>query len=721
MESTPPIRRATVAGFLGPALLVVELQGVACANPTAVVGDSLASIVSTACQSLAGVSASGGVRLLAAYAMDRRPCATKTGVAFPEEHGTGAPMRADDVCTVLCVGALRSASTSHWVALDMNRARESTGPRGTRARRGRKWFAIGAAQATLLGCFTRHASINSCGAIDRNMGAADGCETCARTWRDFRLLLSRPRPRQRVNAARVAAVTAASLDARRWFRSEAGLVDVLCAGAVALREVAPRLAPTDPHLVRAERALATLGAQIEAALAVCLWADRFGASAALAIMADADARAATTLPEHPPQLRQPTDVLESVVDVAVAAGLLVARANLAAAGAFVTTTGSDGNDDKNDPATSTTSIVSAELTSSWISSVLSDRGEADMGDWAARATAIFARVRQAAAAHAKRTASATPSPQATTDAQAHLSPIETAPRPRQQQQQQRRQKRQDTPPVPTCAEATSCGRCPTAAVLRCARAGCRAPGRRITSGCVITAHCTCGCRATFHRACWEDAGIVLDASGTACPTPDCWGEIARVTSTRSRATERPPRVLWESPTATSGVHVPTGPIAHDDHRDRSRRRDDDDQGHCAGDRIHCDDRQYDGRENNDLVDHDQRPQDKTSVQESDPSGDRKPPGDGPVFTMPRTGGTPYHKVVTSHEDRTPIRRKRPRNRSGKKQRCRVAKQQHDRLLALAGLGGAPLDPSDAKPAGPPRSDPMDDDSLWPSFFVPDPL
>lgn len=709
-------RRATVAGFLGPALLVVELQGVACANPTAIVGDSLTGIVDTAGRNLAGAG-NGGVHLLAAYAMDRRPCDPETttacggGGSGQDDRVADAPARPDDVCTLLCVGALRSVSTSHWVALDMTRAHESTGPDGARARRGRKWFAIGAAQATLLGCFTRHATINSHGAIDRNAAAAAGCETCARTWKDFRPLFSRPRPRQRVNAARLAAVTAASLDARRWFRSEASLVDVLCAGAVALKEVAPRMDPADARLVRAERALATLGAQIEAALAVCLWADRFGASAALAIMAEADARAATALPEHPPRLRQPADVLESVVTVAVAAGLIAARANLAAATALVMTGRAD---DDNASATSPSAIVPAELTSSWISSVLSDRGEADMGDWAARATAIFTRVRQAVAARKAHTQTAlSPLPPTTSsDAIAEANPCH---RPARQHQRQH-QERQDASPVSTHSETAPAASCPTTPV-RCAGTDCRSPGRRIASGCVVSAHCTADCRVTFHRACWEGIGMTL-ADGVPCPTPDCWGEIIRVTSARWRAVDRPPRVLWQTLSLSRG----SAALARvDPSRDPSiGRRPAVLRGHTAltdgGSTEHSVDRESDEG----ALDADRAPtEDNGGEHEKDGHIDATPlhgQGIAPA-TAPPTGGIPYHKNDPSREP-SPGRRKRPRNRSGRRQRCRLAKQESDRLLVLAGL----VDADGARPKDTPApSGAYADDALWPPFFVADAL
>ncbi|AGO83298.1 hypothetical protein pdul_cds_1026 [Pandoravirus dulcis] len=718
MESAPPPRRATVAGFLGPALLVVELQGVACANPTAIVGDSLTGIVDTAGRNLAGAG-NGGVHLLAAYAMDRRPCDSKVaacrGGGGDQDDCTGdTPMRPDDVCTLLCVGALRSVSTSHWVALDMTRAHESTGPDGARARRGRKWFAIGAAQATLLGCFTRHATINSHGAIDRNAAAAADCETCARTWRDFRPLFSRPRPRQRVNAARLAAVTAASLDARRWFRSEASLVDVLCAGAVALREVAPRMDPADARLVRAERALATLGAQIEAALAVCLWADRFGASAALAIMAEADARAATTLPEHPPRLRQPADVLESVVSVAVAAGLITARANLAAATALVMT---GAEDDDNASATAPSAVVPAELTSSWISSVLSDRGEADMGDWASRATAIFTRVRQAVAARKAHTqATVSPlSPTATSDTTAATTPCDRPTRQQQQQQQQR----QDAPPVSTHSEPASAAPCPTN-LMRCAGTDCRSPGRRIASGCVISAHCTADCRVTFHRACWEGIEMTL-GDGAPCPTPDCWGEIVRVTSARWRAVDRPPRVLWQTPSPPCGsaASVRVDPS----HDPSTGRRPAVPRGHTA---------LTDGGLTEHSIDHESDEGALAAYHDSTEGDGGEQKRDGHIDATPShgqgiasaaaapTGGIPYHKNDPSREP-SPGRRKRPRNRTGRRQRCRLARQQHDRLLALAGLADPPDKSPETEAEARPRNERMNDDALWPSFFVPDPV
>ncbi|AJF96783.1 hypothetical protein TW95_gp0049 [Pandoravirus inopinatum] len=482
------------------------------------------------------------------------------------------------------------------------------------------------------------------------------------------------------------------------------------------------MAPTDPCLVRAERALATLGAQIEAALAVCLWADRFGASAALAIMADADSRAAMTLPEHPPRLRQPADVLESVVAVAVAAGLLVARANLAAATALVATTGSGDGDDAT--TTPPVSVVPSTLTSSWISSVLSDRGEADMGDWASRASAIFVRVRQAAAVHVARARTVVPPPLTVTDDTiAKTGPCNSWAR----RQKQQRQRQEDAPPVSTCFESASDALC-LASVMRCAGADCRAPGRRITSGCVISAHCTADCRATFHRTCWENAGTTL-ADGTPCPTPDCWGEIARVTSARWRAADRPPRVLWQTLSSSPCASAETARVG----RPHSLALD-----HCLAathDHPSCADGGYtecaNSHESGDRdhvhwgtrgADNDQDPNREDSAErERHGHANATSPlhGQGTVAAAAPTGGTPYHKNDLSREV-PPGRRKRPRNRTGRRQRCRLARQQHDRLLGLTGLADPLAEGPKAEGAVCPRDARMEDDSLWPSFFVPDP-
>jgi hypothetical protein len=732
-------------GSLGSGLLVVEMQGFACVEPTAYIDANLVGIVDTASRSLSGVNR-GGARLLTAYIMNRRPC----DPAVPCDDGT---IRDDDVCTVLCVAALHASDSSHWMALDMSATRESAGPHGARPRRGRKWFAIKVGQASLIECFTRHASINSRGVINRNEAHASGCASCAQTWRGFRPLLSQPRRRTRINTARVAALTITSLEARRSFRREAGLVDILCAGVVALKEVSRYMDVRDSRFVRGERALVALALHIENAITVCLWSERFGAIGALAIMTEAYGRAAAALPEDLPLTRTPPDVLDTVVGVAVAAGVIIARAKHAAAEILAAAMGSDVD------------VAQAPLPPGLGSCPpVAATNEISISEWGARATAFFAHARQLVADHAETNRPSFDPNTATGESRKPSSP--SLPQPSSTLSRRKKNKAAGEadslassgslapcPPPSSFSSSFSSGsycltKEPTKETLappldapRCASAACRDLGRRITSGCVITAHCTADCRAAFHRACWRAMDIAY-ADGASCPTPDCWGLINEVTSARARSADQPPRLLWRgdrakrpldgsSETVASHPISPGRPVQDQTtlslHVDERARDDfDSDTQHQATSLGLCQhDRLIASQQTTDMDHHSPPTSNSTPLPGTEDTAQSKESSDAngkPTQSLPM-GGVPYQKTGTLREAMA-LHRKRPRNRTGRRQRRRSAQRQHERLLMLAGFDEiSDLQHQQHPSEQPPPetlcpSDAYDDDSLWPPFFCP---
>lgn len=786
-----------MAGFIVPGLLVVELQRVPYADPLSSLGTHVSDIVSTAARNLNGADM-GDVRLMAAYITDRRAPDEPSSHGAPKEHveylslqsdgnsgSNGGSNDHDDICTLLCVASSSLGGSSHWVGLDMQCSRESPCPRGRRPRRGRKWFSISVAPASLIGCFTRHASINANGAIDRREVGPAGCATCTRTWSGFALAIARTQPRERVNAARLAALTAASLQARRSFRCEAGIVDVLCAGVVAIKEVAPLMQPSDPRLQRADRALSALARYVEGALMLCLWAERFHATEAKRIIGEADARAATALPEAAPRLRRAADVLDSVVAVAVAAGVIIARANAAATEALCAAAGFNGS-----PMTFT--HMYDALSSLSLATVL-DQSEADMADWACRASACFMSARKATIEAAiKATAAAA----AAAVAQSKDNEAPSAREKTLSAKRDRGRHNRAPHPVPTKQSAPDLPAtlpvdiATTTATLVCASSGCRAEGRRIVSGCAVTADCDAHCSVSFHRSCWEAARVMLgtdgDDAGAPCATPDCTGRIVRVTSTRLRAVDRPQRILWQaskdrphrrsqhaSP-STDGVTKQGDDCggAHAKSRRRQQRRQYDRLSHAQQQQRRCrlaaddgalqtpacktltsddesnvgdtlsgdDDTQTDDAQAQTSVSATRTRQQTTSVRQDwtvtasacvTQTATTTAAATTPDATMPQVNATPYKKQRQLREQ-LPLKRKRPRDRTGRRQRCHVAAQQRQKLLIMAGLAGSPMieapDTEEAtKDAALPNlpSEKIsataddDDDALWPCFFVPD--
>nr|UMO80388.1 hypothetical protein [Pandoravirus aubagnensis] len=265
---------------------------------------------------------------------------------------------------------------------------------------------------------------------------------------------------------------------------------------------------------------------------------------------------------------------------------------------------------------------------------------------------------------------------------------------------------------------------------QCGSRSCRAPHRRIVSGCMVTLCCTAGCHVTFHRACWEAAHIVC-AGRAPCPAPDCRGEITKVTSTRLRKADCRPHIIWQavSPAPAPKEPAQRGAVQYSTPRrnalstsgydlavDRGHPRDEshDDANHRKGggcdasvrpEQSHVGGGSAGGLEKW-----------RCALGDATPSISQDVTGEA----AQTTGGVAYRKCPLPIEPTTSQRSKRPRDRRGKRQRQRSAeqKQQQDRLLALTGLTEPPASDSTTQPDTDSRLAQYADDALWPSFFVP---
>ncbi|AGO85776.1 hypothetical protein psal_cds_1372 [Pandoravirus salinus] len=685
---------AVLAGAVAPHLFVFEIQGVRSRDISL---EKLTRLFYGVANDMGG-----SVALVTMQTMGLR-------TRYCGAIENGIPCQCNDVFDVLCVGTVRGGGCAGgaWGAVDATA--DASGRRPTRLHRGRRQTGLTWARPGLVDCFARHARIADDGTIVRNEAAADGCPACARTWCGFRVLLARAPPRERVNAARSAAITTARLGAQP---TNLGAVDVMCTCTQLMRIGASLLPFADARVARAERALLGLGAEIERLSAVCLWARRLGVRRALRVAVDADVLVGAVMPTVR-NARRP--LFDLVVSTAVAAGVIVARANRTAAGILCGTPWLDAG----------VVAESVSATAGTCSALIKDPGQSDLREAAQRVADIFAQARKEIDAVVVGGGGGGGPPRNVEERQSEVDVRSADADGGMVSQQWAPEDRRDD------------GRPPVEAP-RCSGVHCRAPKRRIVSGCAIAVHCTAGCRVTFHRACWKDIGIV-PAAAVPCLTPDCWGEMARVTSSRLRTVDRVVRVLWEAAAAHNSHNSVLVTCAHgekrEDRTDRARlpahrgapckSRDARQYLNGADDRIVCARSMHDQRGDNIIAG--TRGDDDDGV--SDGGGDdveKRDPccrADASAQESLAKGGRPYQKDAAPR-DALPIRRKRPRNRAGKRQRRRVAQQQQQ----WQALWGSP-DASEPIPEAPPRE--IDtaqqpapanyaNDALWPSFFVPDP-
>lgn len=673
--------------FLPPGLVVVELHGLYHADVTSAPGQLLGIVGDTLCHYDAW-DGHGNVPLLSACVLARRPRAD-------DEHN--ARSAGGDLCAVLAVCATGDPEYSLWLACSVTECSEADYRYGV-PHPDMKCVVAQICPAVLHDCFTRHATISADGTIARNADDGRGCASCARTWRGH-AVLSR-RSLRRGPLGRVYDIKLHESVAARFTLAD---IAALCMCAVIH---AAALNQRKEEAARVRRLVVNLLTNISLLADSCVRAAASGATDVLTSVAESD--------DAQCQLISVTGVnailfwdLQTAKDFAEIA--LCALCSLRALFSEQAPTGEETAASQprtpartvppfiarwramtdvphSDEGMFQTSVLMAEFM--W--TLREHYGPAD-GARRARHAEIVERYRATQMSNGVRRVTHNLKPPA------DLS---------------------ETAPVQPGA-------------WRCGGQPCLAPRRRIVSGCMVTSRCTAGCQATFHRACWK-ARCVARADRAACPTPDCWGEITEVTSTRLRGADCRPHILWQSVPSTPAPKKSSRPAAA---RDLTLCRDILSTARCDTTTTQ---RDHPRDENRASVNHGNGNGDdaSTCLERDRPEDDTADLeewryGLGDATTTPSrwgvagataqtTGGVPYRKCPLAIEPAAPQRAKRPRDRRGKRQRQRLAKQkqQQDRILALAGLAEPLAVNSAVQPAADLASANYADDALWPPFFVP---
>lgn len=115
------------------------------------------------------------------------------------------------------------------------------------------------------------------------------------------------------------------------------------------------------------------------------------------------------------------------------------------------------------------------------------------------------------------------------------------------------------PPVATsAARHAATAQAPRPRLLCGAGARCPAPSQTVcTDKRHVRTECDAGCRTCYHGSCWRNrrtdrSGDGVPAHGEPCPTPDCWGALARVISVGGAGLVE--HVVWSRDT-TKGSHI----------------------------------------------------------------------------------------------------------------------------------------------------------------------
>nr|UMO78208.1 hypothetical protein [Pandoravirus belohorizontensis] len=649
-------------------LAVIELHNVACADIDSAPGQftgivkDLTAILARDYDLIPLADGSDGAPLLSACVVGRR-----------SRDGARGRLAKDDTCALLCVAALPAGSDSVWTAFALA-PYDRTGRRGLCAPHAHvKAVDAFLTQAAFHGCFAQHATMSDGGIIARNADDARDCASCAGTWRGYRVL-------SRKSLGQGACGRVCSVTAHPSLLGDITLGHIAMCGVRAIANA--RIRGDDRWAVaRATQTLGNLLVMIEDIIDACTRAKGYGVLRALSAAAKLDSGAGRILSDGLCGFTDTDRALPQMVAALVAACGVAGQIKADVARIILDDTGTDISG----------MGVSASFMDEWRMPRLAIRRTDDALALTDRMASFLSGLRDQRATAA------------ITTERRGLAVKHKPPR------RQQRQTPHDPKPIPA-TEATA----PLASdAPRCVGAGCRAPGRHITSGCIVTARCTADCRATFHRACWRAAGVAC-ADHTPCPTPDCWGEIAEVTSTRSRVFDCVPRVIWRARKACdlSSPVAPLSALSRSPTQVNTKKDDDDATAHNDGGGPARGDATCRGSQ----VAIDGGGEDCRGIKCTDRDDVTSEATGGPLAS-PTTGGTPYSKVDTLREG-APRRRKRRRARTGKPQRCRLAKQETERLLALAGLVGADgVRPKDA----PAPSGAYADDALWPPFFVADAL
>lgn len=670
--------------FLPPGFIVVELRGLLHADVTSAPGQLL-GIIGDVLRHYGVWDGCGNVPLLSACVLARHP----RGGGKHDAQPAGA-----DRCAVLAVCATAESDHGLWLACSLAECTDADYRYGV-PHPDVKCVVAQICPAVLHECFTRHAAIGADGTVLRNADNAQGCTSCARTWRGHSALSRRSLrrgPFGRVYDVRLHDAVAARLT----------LADIgtLCACAVIHDAAYQR----KDDVARVRRLLASLLTDIGLLIDSCVHAAVSGATASLADVAEREDICCQLINATGTSATLFWD-LQSAEEWAKFA--LSALCDLRAILCKQAPT-SEAAPQPISPAQAVPPFISE-----W--RPVADIPHDDV-DGMFHTSALMAKFMWML--------------------REHYGPAEDARRTRRAEIYEscratllagkRRRGAHSLKPVAGIDQTT----CVRSDAWQCSGRSCRAPRRRIVSGCMVTLCCTAGCQATFHRACWEAAHIVC-ANRTPCLTPDCWGEIAKVTSTRLRKADSRPHIIWQ---AVSPALAPKGPTRHDVTQCPKPRRNPLLNNGCgpAPERGHLRDESHDGASHRDeggTYDvsacrervHTQGVTDgleKWWYALGDATTSRGLDDVG--ATARTTGGVAYRKCPLPIEPATSQRAKRPRDRRGKRQRQRLAeqKQQQDRLLALTRLAEPSLPGSTTQLDTDPRPAQYADDALWPSFFVP---
>ncbi|AJF96784.1 hypothetical protein TW95_gp0050 [Pandoravirus inopinatum] len=510
-ESTPHYMRdhLMVADFLPPGIVVVELHGLTYADAVSAPGQ-FTGIVKDLTSMLDDDY--DGAPLLATCVMARRS-------RDDDDRGGGSRGPTDDDhCVVLCVAALPAGSNSIWTAFAVA-ARDTADRRFGVPHPDIRSVTAGMVDATLHGCFTRHSTIDSRGVVARNAHGARDCASCTHTWSGHRAL-------SRKSLRRGPLGQMYSLGFHQSLLDRVTLGDIVSYGAKSIVATGRSGKESQEDVSRAKRSLDRLLVCVEGVLAACACAERFGLTRALSAVTRPDRGVGRILADSLDERARTGLALEPITRALVAASVVAHRTKIDAVKIIVEDAGPDLG----------TAEGMESFVQEWCAPRLAVRTNTDMLAFCERVAAFFmdlhSRPTMGEATHTRAVDATEPRPASLSCTRA----------PKQRRRRQPQEQRPDAKP----ATSTDVVACAVPAAPRCGSADCRVSGRRIATGCVVTVACTVGCQVAFHRACWKAAPIVC-ADHTPCPTPDCWGEIAQVTSVRRRASDDcEPHVLWRA-------------------------------------------------------------------------------------------------------------------------------------------------------------------------------
>jgi hypothetical protein len=644
--------------------------------------------------------------LLAAYATQRRPHGTKPVDVCTLLCVSDAKVSHDDDCALDVALAANGKPARRWMAIDIEVDGTDGSRKATRRSIGKMRLRGRTVAASLAGCFTRHATIDSKGVISSNVADAHDCPSCAHTWDGLHGVACYKPPARRCSSMREALHDIRISRGYSYLARRFGVffMSALFSSAIESDLKLAKGAGSPPKVARAILAMSALHAHAESFLSTCLWALGASHMPTLRCIIQANSQTADICDRAVGDALANGFALDPIADAATTTAVRLAWVNRMAASITID---SDPTGDR--------ALAKAKATASHAmrdvvgfdgerADARNKRLEKSFVDRLREAGSIIDRVYDAVGKAALNKTKTIDRSAAEIDQAKPIprgpdgSPLAGDPTP------------PESPVAHWPEEAPGCA-ASGSSLIRCAGATCSNPTRRIVSGCAVIVSCTTGCRVAFHRSCWKACAIPmprLNDDPPSCPTPDCWGTITLIASARMRDQDHTRHVLW-STKVDANLRA-----------DRDALLDED-------------------------SDHDDRPLDQTATFEwgsreqaqvsvpheietiangnaySDGEDDNDNRDDSvhaiDNHLAPTTGGVAYQKPKSLHAAQALTQRKRPRNRASKRQRLRLQQRQREKEM----LFGSPLPEPDESQADSGLRGAFDDDSLWPCFFVPDPV